>query len=373
VIAAVATVTGIVLAAYGSIGLLLFVALATACFHLLYSKGASYSAVMLRAVFARFFHLPAVLILSVGLLLSVGISVLAGALVYYAASLNWNGISYVVVLWAFWFLILVVGHVVFEAAAQIVAHVYFTHDSAVATIGRALPRAFGRNLGVAGFDSLLLPFFQPFYFWAKLDPLDLRARLSALPETVAVVITNVFEVVHTIAVSVCGTLDRELTYPSERGAIYSALFGISRAEGCRRVAELDVKVYADLIGASCFVDQILGFAADVLEIATAIVGWVAAGRIGEALDEQPRLELKRVGAALGFFVAFAVLHIVRTFVRAVIETLFVCFYELPEQMAQFSPEVDACLRKEYEDAVQRKIVIAAQRSEVALLSRETLG
>jgi hypothetical protein len=48
------------------------------------------------------------------------------------------------------------------------------------------------------------------------------------------------------------------------------------AEGCRRVAEIDVRVCADLTRAVCLVDELPGFVADVLEIATAIVGWVAA-------------------------------------------------------------------------------------------------
>jgi hypothetical protein len=42
-------------------------------------------------------------------------------------------------------------------------------------------------------------------------------------------------------------------------------------------------------------------------------------------------------------------------------------------MAQYSGQADAAIRKEYEEAVQRKRTIVAQRSEVALLSRETLG
>jgi hypothetical protein len=103
------------------------------------------------------------------------------------------------------------------------------------------------------------------------------------------------------------------------------------------------------MGADCFVDQIAG------------------------LNRTARLRLKRVGAAFGFFVAFALLHVVRSCVRASIKTLFVSFYELPEQMAQYAPKADTNIRKEYEEAVQRKRVMASHCSEVALLSRETLG
>jgi hypothetical protein len=328
---------------------------------------------MLRAAFSAFFQLPILLILIFGLFLSAAVSLLSCAAVYYSASLGWNGIVYVPLLWAFWFLVLLIGHVVYQASSHLVALSYFTHESATADTGRALVRAVGHSLGISGFNSLLLPFFQPLYFWARLDPLELRARLGCLPETVAIVMANVYAVVHAVAVSLCSTLDQELAYPSERGAIYSAIFGISRAEGCRRIAEIDVRVYADLMGAHCFVDQVIGFVAVVIEIATATVGWVAAGEIGDVLDGNARLRLKRVGAAFGFFVAFALLHVVRACVRAIVETLFVCFYELPEQMAQYAPAADINIRKEYEEAVQRKRVIATQRSEVALLSRETLG
>jgi hypothetical protein len=62
--------------------------------------------------------------------------------------------------------------------------------------------------------------------WARLVPLELRARLCRLPETVAIVIANVYALAHTIAVSLSSTLDQELAYPSERGAIYSAIFEI---------------------------------------------------------------------------------------------------------------------------------------------------
>jgi hypothetical protein len=103
----------------------------------------------------------------------------------------------------------------------------------------------------------------------------------------------------------CGAIDRQLGYPGERGAVYSALFGISRAEGCRRVAEMDIRVYADLLSHSCHADALLGFVALIPEISTAVLAWVAAGSIGGG-----RLVLRRVGAVLGFFVALALLNAV---------------------------------------------------------------
>jgi hypothetical protein len=165
----------------------------------------------------------------------------------------------------------------------------------------------------------------------------------------------------------CGAIDRQLGYPGERGAVYSALFGISRAEGCRRVAEMDIRVYADLLSHSCHADALLGFVALILEVSTAVLAWVAAGSIGGG-----RVVLRRVGAALGFFVAFALLNALRAFIRAVIETLFICFCEVPDAMANYASSADAALRREYDAAVRRKRALIAERSEVELLNRETL-
>jgi hypothetical protein len=328
---------------------------------------------MLTTTFRSFATFPLLIVLAVGFALSIIISVFGSIFVYYSASLGWNGIAYVPVIWAFWYLILLAGQIVYQLTAQLVALAYFTHESVMIGTGSVWKRAFGYNLGISGFNALLLPFFQPFYFWAKLDPLELRFRLRAIPEKLAIVISNIFGVIHDIAVSICSMLDQELMYPNERGVIYSALFGITRSEGCRRVAEIDLRVYADLMSANCYADPLLGFMAEVLEIAMAILGWVVAAKLGDVVEEESLLRIKRVGAALGFFVTFALLYILRTFVRAVIETLFICFYELPEQMSHYSADADAKIRKEYEDAVQRKRAIVAQRSEVALLSRETLG
>jgi hypothetical protein len=367
-IAVAAVVIAAALGTAEALGILVPIAFIVIVYYFCYDHSAAFAVRIVEFMMTRFASIELFMAWGFGFLLLIGICFLATYVVYYAAALHWSGWVYVPILYFFWYLVHFVGQIVFQIIAQLIGFGYFTQDPHDLKQGGIWRRALIDNLGISAFNAAIIPCVLPFYWFAKLDPMEVRDRpVKKLPEVIGRILSNLFAPIHNLAIGICVCLDREFSYPFERGAIYSALFGISRAEGTRRVAEIDAKAYLDLLTGSIPIDALLGHIAILLETAGALVGW-ATGRMVGGGDRH----IERVGAAVGFFVAFPMLHLFRVIVRASIETLFICFYEFPDQMQTVAADVDELIRRQYEMVVTRRTALEFRRSEMALLNRETL-
>jgi hypothetical protein len=307
------------------------VVLASIAFFLIYRGRLNFTVLILRFTLWRFFSVPVVTAWYVGLIIVAGISIFVGQTALYCLEMRMHWIIYVFIGAVYWFIVNVVGQIVYHIAAHLVGIAYFGRARQEQWVGLVWLRGFLYNLGIACFNAAILPFVQPLYWWTAPRVCHGLRRLAA---------------------RACTGLDRRLTYPLDRGVIYSALFGVSRAEGTRRVAELDSKVYLRLLNSLCVADQVIGFAALVLELLTSVVVWT----VIRVAKSKFLGTIEYVAAGIEFFITFGFLHIRRMVVKALVETILICFFELPERMISLSGEAEERLRKYYDEAIKKHCV-----------------
>jgi hypothetical protein len=307
------------------------VIVASVGFFVVYRERLNFTVLVVRFALWRFFTVPVVAAWYVGLIVVAGLSILVGQTALYCLEMRIHWIIYLFLGAVYWYLANVVGQIVYHIAAQLVGLTYFGRSRQEQWVCLVWLRAFLYNLGIACFNAAILPFVQPLHWWTAPRMCHWLRRLAA---------------------RLCTGLDRALIYPLDRGVIYSAFFGVSRAEGARRVAELDSKVYLRLLNSLCVADQVIGFAALVLELSTSVVVWTVI-RVSKSKFSGT---IEYVAAGIGFFMTFGFLHIGRMVVKALVETLLICFFELPERMISLSGETEERLRKYYDETIQRHCV-----------------
>jgi hypothetical protein len=366
----IGTIVAMVYGAYGAIGFFLFIAIFAAFYYFMMMKGAAFSAIMLQYLHQMFVAWPCLLALGIAIL-AIGILGIFGSyLPLVTGDVGWFPLIAIFSIGSSWYTIQVFGQVIYQLLAQFVSLKYFTGSSNYPYFAWVF-RACYYNLGISAFNAFFLPLLFPIYAIAKVDPIEVRANTKFLPDKASRLLSNIFHPIHNLAVTICRKLDKSLDYPSQRGAVYSAMFGISRADGCRRVAEIDSKFYADVMNVNCYIDYLLGFVGLVLEITAALTTWVTAGKLVNAEILGLTLKLRQIGGGLGFFMVYGFVHILRMAVGSIIDTTFICFFELPEGMGNRSQDAAARIPQEYEEGVQRKRGVTSEKQAMDLLNRET--
>jgi hypothetical protein len=275
------------------------------------------------------------------------ISVLFGFIVRNAYLASQSAIVHIIVLVLFWLVIRTAAEVIYQLCAFLAAFNFFTSSRSdfhtVVRPGMGFQRALFQNFGISCFNAVILPFVGPFYTCAHLLVSDLEARLEFLPPAVLGRIVTAYRSIHGFAVSACVRFDAALTWPDRRGSVYSAVFGVPRGEGCRRVAENAAFKYARVFDRLCCIDSLLGFVGLAIETATGFLGWAIGGSI------IPEIEKRRVAGAWGFFTAFAMLHTVRLAISGIIDAFFISYVEGKRALLQ--PDFEGLLDRRYETAI----------------------
>jgi hypothetical protein len=351
-LALLAMIPAIVLKSYGSIGFAVSI-LIVAVFYYFFTVGEiPYATAVLGLVCKRFVKTPVVLALLTGGLAAVAFSLLYGFLTWFVFIRNWSDAFYVAAVVVAWLTARVFGEVAYQVCAHYAAVFFFTsgrsefrEEGRNALAGR---RALWQNFGIVCFNGLFLPLFGPFYTCAHTGVSDLAARLKFAPAA----LLSVYRPIHAVAVRVCRWADSVFGWPDRRGSIYSAVFGVPRVEGCRRVAENAARKYTRVFDKRCCVDSILGFTGIAIETIAGFLAWAIVGAL--LLDSGRRFrdgwQTRRLAGGWAFFTAFAVLHVGRMVVAALVDTLFVCFTEGKRHL--LDPGFEAWLEGEYRQATR---------------------
>jgi hypothetical protein len=186
------------------------------------------------------------------------------------------------------------------------------------------------------------------YFLAKLSVTDVVNAVQPISGTVAHAVSRVLYYLHVRSVKLAGVLDRAFQWPSQRGMVYCAIFGISVPQGCRRVAEIDSRFGMNAINAAWHVNSLIGVGGLCLETVGGVLGWAFASTFVRGKgDKTQHIHLERIAGAFGFFFSFAIIHIIRMLVAGLVDTLFICFSEDPETLRQDDPDFAAKLERQY--------------------------
>jgi hypothetical protein len=370
----VSMIVGIVYKAYGSIAFFIFAIIFSVCYFFAMRPGVAFSATVMNFVRSILGKLPVFLSIVTGITAVTVISLFSAYLAYYAWSIGWGTTVYVYIIITFWYLVSVVSQCVYQICAQVVGHQYFSGAASpgLPAILHFLKRGLVDNLGIASFNAFFLQLFRPFYAWARISPSEVQTRVTFLPSLAGRVLSAFFTPFHLISVPLCQGLDNMGSYPSQRGSVYSAFFGVSREEGCRRIAEIDSRFYACVLNENCYVDFLFGFVALGFEIWCGIIAWgIATDTVQDGFFEEFAIYYQRLAAGFAFFITFGFLQVVRMAIAGIVDAAFVCFFELPEGMGRFSGEADAGIKAAYEGGVARKAGVTERRMSARLLNQET--
>jgi hypothetical protein len=174
-------------------------------------------------------------------------------------------------------------------------------------------------LGIASFNGFFLAIFKPFYSLAAFTP-DvaqgfLRGPFNFLGTYLAIVVGPL----NNIAVKICSFIDAKFKYPSQRGAVYSSVLGLTREDGCQLAFERDDKWKVSCLFRRCTVDRLLGICGLGIEVTCGFLAWSIAG--------SAHIKMKRLAGAVGFFWAFALLHVLRSVIKALTDTTITLYVE----------------------------------------------
>jgi hypothetical protein len=144
---------------------------------------------------------------------------------------------------------------------------------------------------------------------------------------------------HVGIVSVTGRLGRVFTWPSQRGIVHWAIFGIAAPQGYWRFAKIHSRFGTSSINTAWHVKSLVG---------VGVLGWSFSSTFVRGKGNRTQhTHVTRVAVAFGFFCSFAIIHILRMVVARLADTLLICFAEDPETVRRDDPAIDATLEEQY--------------------------
>ena len=278
-----------------------------------------------------------------------------GFSVFYGILCQWNGFYSAFAVVVYWYCVSVLGQMTYQMGAQLTAYKFFLEGclGVEYTRGDIVARMW-QNLGISCVNAFFIPVLYPVYALAKMNPDECQAlaRKYCDEEFAANFVGSVCGVLHRLALQLAMSADSTLGYPSEEGSVYSAMFGVTRLEGCRRFAEIRSKNYVDLMHQRCKIDYLLGFVMLVIEITAAILVWDSSSVVGTlyGLILPTINRSKRLGGAVGFFAVFGCFQITKQLIKAITDTTIICFYEVPQRLQSVYGKLDEPLRDAYSKA-----------------------
>ena len=283
------------------------------------------------------------------------IGLMWGFSVFYGILCQWNGFYSAFAVVVYWYCVSVLGQMTYQMGAQLTAYKFFLEGclGVEYTRGDIVARMW-QNLGIACVNAFFIPVLYPFHALAKMDPDECQAiaRKYCDEEFAAKIVGSVCRVLHRIGLQLATSADSRLGYPSEEGSVYSAMFGVTRLEGCRRFAEIRSKNYVDLMHQRCMIDYLFGFVMLAIEITAAILVWDSSTVVGTlyGLILPAVNRSKRLGGAFGFFAVFGCFHIAKQLIKSITDTTIICFYEVPQRLRSVYGKLDEPLRDAYSKA-----------------------
>jgi hypothetical protein len=354
--------------AYVGIALFVVFQVFTIFFFVWMPPGQAFATEMLRFA-RRFVFSPAVLIAFLFFFVVVAaVVVLHGYLVCHAVMQTWPAWPYVALAYTFWVLSLVVGQIMYQFVAQVVAARVFAgprgSEPRQWSYAVMLGRSMFTNIGVATFNAAVLPWIHFLYAIAQVDASEVAERLKFC-RCLSRCIGAIYAALHRCAVPICRCLDRGLAWPCERAAIYSAIFGIPRNAASRRVAETEAKFFTSVMNVNCYVDYLVAFIGLTFTVTCACASWGYSRDVKDAPSEW-------IGCAFGGCAAFAFCNLVRMLLLGITDAVAICFFENPEAMLVVSRDTEAQIRYEYEMGVRRKreVAVFRNRGEYAAITGE---
>lgn len=255
--------------------------------------------------------------------------------VFCVAYCELSGAIYVYLLFSYLWVSITIGYVAYLTASGLGATWYFLNGTDCypeSPVLGSLKRASTTSFGSACIAGLLLAIV-----WL------LRIFVLAPSKKQGCFITCL----KVIAICLLRCIDNCIGFVTRYGLIYCATFGVPFREGCRRWTELSTRKFADLIMRGLVIGHALIYNFVLFVVGATILGFgIARGAVTDASDLTGQL------AAVGTLVlTIAIFSIFQQPIRAISDTLLVCFAEDPDRLKSSAEELYDRLASRYGKAV----------------------
>jgi hypothetical protein len=269
------------------------------------------------------------------LIITIGIAVTIGL----ASQIEITPFIYVYLVFSFLWISLTFGYVVYVTLCGLAGSWYFLTDTQYepsSPVWESFKRAMTTSFGSAALAAFIL---------AVIELLKALARGGGGRDENVIV-----TVLRCCALCILSILEACVKWINRYALIYCATFGVPFKEGCRRWAELSVKKFVDVIVSGC----VIGRAVTINFVLFTVGGAVLSYGIGSLVykDEPWHRSSAAIAMALaGAMVSLAIFLVLEQPIRALSDTILVCFAEAPERLSSSASELYSLLTGFYSRAV----------------------
>jgi MFS family permease len=336
----IVTIIALVCHTYGSIGFFIATLIVSGFAWLASLFDATHTQHVLKVARASLRLLRISLVTCVFLALSLAIFFLSSFTTFYALSIGWHWIFQIWNLITFWYLITVVGEIAYQTVVFLHGRYIILRDADPIPFSLLLRRVLVFQVGISSFNGFFISITRPFYALSAFKPRTAEETITGRFIWLGKAIRIILSPFATAAQAICAKLDQFLGFPRQLGAAYSSLLGLTRAEGCARVQECERQYRTGCYFSRCTVDRLLAMCGLGIETTVGVLVWaIAEESLRNDWEGDARIYAKRVAGACGFFLSFAVFHVIRSVVKAVTDTTILIYVESPTRFGSLmSPD-----------------------------------
>jgi hypothetical protein len=243
-----------------------------------------------------------------------------------ASQLGMSPFVYVYLIFSFLWISITLAYVVYLTFAGLAGSWYFltgTDYEPKSPVWESFKRAATSSLGSAALAAFIL---------AVIQLLKVLARSRHRHDEGCVV-----AILRCCALCILNCLESCVKWMTRYALIYCGVFGVPFGEGCRRWAELSVKKFAEVIVNGCVIGEAIGLNFLMFVIGGALLGY-GIGNLG--FDHEP--DDHRIAVLFALATAattLAVFSVLEKQIRALSDTIIVCFVEAPERLQSSALEL----------------------------------
>jgi hypothetical protein len=277
-------------------------------------------------------HLVYWIVFAVFLVILAALTVAYGYLSFWAACRGWTVFVQVLAILSYWYTANVIGqaayHVFVGLAGEQFVHLHCERgDLKTGPSTSTVWRSF-YSFGIAAANGFILPVVSPAYRLAHANEYTFEHRVQIIVcLSLRSFVVSIYGRLHRFGVWLCEGLDTLWSWPSQQGAAYSVLAGMSRERGGERVAELGAWPGLWLVHLYCPVDALIGLWGLAAEAGIAVFAWALAGYLCGKEAVVSELAVKRVFAGVAFFMTYAFVNLVRKMIAAIVDATVVFYGE----------------------------------------------
>jgi hypothetical protein len=274
-------------------------------------------------------------------ILQVAIAVGIGVTALFIAELGYNKWIYLYVVFTFFWISYTLSYVVYLTLSGLGASWYFltgTEYESKHPVWDSFKRAMSTSFGSAAVAAFTIAVIEVLRFLAKSGGGKDQGAMAIL---------------RCLALCILAILEACVKWINRYALIYCAVFGVPFKEGCRRWAELSVKKFVDVIVTGCIINRILGLNLLVFTLAAGFGSFGIGALAFEDNGTDHAFAILMLIAAV--MLTLAIFIVLEQPIRAISDTLLVCFVEAPDRLQSSASELAHIMIGYYQEELGKRV------------------